>query len=67
MGIINRDLKQSNICFGQFSRNNNKFIKSLNIIDFDLAKRFTSKNFVNAKAKNMVNLLVVIFLQVHLL
>ena len=53
IGIIHRDLKPSNICFGHFSGNNNKFIKSLNIIDFGLAKRFTPKNFRNAKPKNI--------------
>ena len=52
-GIIHRDIKPSNICFGSFSENNNKFIKTINLVDFGLGKRFTSKNFRKSSIKKM--------------
>lgn len=52
-GIIHRDIKPSNICFGSFSGKNNKFIKTINLVDFGLGKRFTSKNIRKSSLKKM--------------
>lgn len=37
-GVIYKDLKPEKICYGNFSKN--KFIKSINIIDFGLGTKF---------------------------
>ncbi len=49
-GIIHRDLKPGKICYGIFSKDNNKLIKSLNIIDFGLAKKY-SYNYSDEESK----------------
>ena len=52
-GIIHRDIKPSNICFGLFNGKNNELIKTINLIDFDLAKEFNIKNIKNSYVKSM--------------
>ena len=46
-GVVHRDIKPSNICYGFFSSKNNKFNKSITIIDFGLSK--INKRIINRK------------------
>ena len=50
-GILHRDLKPSNICYGIFEKN--QFIKSLNIIDFNLGTTFNYDNNKNYHPQNI--------------
>ena len=50
-GILHRDLKPSNICYGLFSKN--QFIKSLNIIDFNLGSTYQYNNNKNYIPQNI--------------
>lgn len=53
IGVIHRDIKPSNICFGSFYENNKKFIKTINLVDFGLGKRFILKNFHKTSMKEI--------------
>lgn len=52
-GIIHRDIKPSNICYGLFSGKNNELLKTINLIDFGLAKKFDIKDIKNSYFKSM--------------
>ena len=51
--IIHRHIKPWNICFGLFNGKNNELIKTINLIDFDLAKEFNIKNIKNSYVKSI--------------
>ena len=50
-GVVHKDIKPSNICYGSFSGNNNHFEKSLTLIDFGLGMKYTNKNLRNIDNK----------------
>ena len=50
-GVVHRDIKPVNICYGKFSGNNNHFDKSLILIDFRLSKKYLNKNLRNKENK----------------
>ena len=52
-GIIHRDIKPSNICYGLFNGKNNELIKTINLVDFGLAKEFDMKNIKNSYFKSI--------------
>ena len=51
LGVIHRDIKPVNICYGSFSQKDGKFDNSMKIIDFGLAKKFTIKIFRDSAEK----------------
>lgn len=51
-GILHRDLKPGNICYGSFHEYDKKLLSTINIIDFGLAKKFSYEDLRKNNSKN---------------